>query len=73
MTGFRLHTPMWLWLLIPLLLLAVWAVGRQRSVAILYSEVALLKSLPVTMALRVKRGLPATDTRTHWSRSRRFT
>ncbi len=58
MRGLRFQDPMWLWLLVPLLLVAVWAVRRRRLVAILYSDVQILRSLPVTLALRVKRLLP---------------
>jgi len=58
MMGFRFQTPTWLWLLIPLVLLGLLAIRRQRRLAMLYSDVAILASLPVTMALRIKRLLP---------------
>ncbi len=58
MTGLRFQDPFWLLLLAPLALLGVWAIWRQRSAAVLYSDVRLLLALPTTWALRVKRGLP---------------
>ena len=58
MNGFRFHDPIWLLLLIPLALLAVVMVRRRSGAAVLYSDVAVLRALPVTMALRVKRLLP---------------
>jgi len=58
MMGFRFQDPAWLLLLIPLLLLAWMAIRRQRRTAILFSNVAIPMSLPVTAALRVKRLLP---------------
>jgi Ca-activated chloride channel homolog len=58
MMGFRLQDPLWLLLLIPLVGMALWQVYRQRRAAVLYSNVAILKSLPVTLAMRIKRLLP---------------
>ena len=58
MTGLRFQDPLWLLLLIPLLGLGLLAIRRQRRVAVLYSDVSILGSLPVTLALRVKRLLP---------------
>ncbi len=58
MSGFRFQDPMWLLLLVPLVLLGLLAMRRKRRVAILYSDVELLASLPVTLALRFKRLLP---------------
>ena len=55
MTGLRFQSPLWLLLLVPLVLLGLWAIYRQRRVAVLYSDVRLLLSLPNTWALRVKR------------------
>jgi Ca-activated chloride channel family protein len=49
---------MWLLLLVPLVVLALLAIRRQRSVAILFSDVSLLRSLPKTIALRTKRLMP---------------
>ncbi len=45
-------------LLVPLVLLAVLAIRRQRRVAVLYSDVGILAELPATMALRARRLLP---------------
>ncbi len=58
MRGLQFQDPMWLLLLIPLAALATWAVRRRRRVAVLYSDVQLLRSLPVTLALRAKWLLP---------------
>ncbi len=58
MTGLRFQDPFWLLLLVPLLLLGALAIRRQRRVAVLYSSVQILKALPRTMALTVKRLLP---------------
>ena len=58
MTGLRFQDPLWLLLLIPLLGLGLLAIRRQQRVAVLYSDVSILGSLPVTLALRVKRLLP---------------
>jgi Ca-activated chloride channel family protein len=55
---FRFQDPLWLLLLIPLFLAGMLAVRRQRRVAVLYSDVKVLGSLPVTWALRAKRCLP---------------
>jgi Ca-activated chloride channel family protein len=56
--GFRFQNPLWLFLLVALFGLALLALRRQRSVAILYSDVGLLRSLPKTLALRAKRLVP---------------
>ncbi len=58
MTGFRFQSPLWMLLLIPLLVLGLWAIRRQRRVAVLYSDTSILSQLPLTMALRLKRLLP---------------
>ena len=58
MNGFRFHDPVWLLLLIPLAVLAVVMLRRRGRAAVLYSDVAMLRALPVTMASRVKRLLP---------------
>ena len=58
MMGFRLQDPLWLLLWLPLVGMAVWQMARQRRAAVLYSNVAILKSLPVTTAMHVKRLLP---------------
>jgi Ca-activated chloride channel family protein len=59
-TGFRFQNPWWLVLLIPLVVVGLLAVRRQRRSAVLYSDVSILGSLPVTMLLRFKRLLPWT-------------
>ena len=58
MMGFRLQDPIWCFLLIPLFIVVLFAVYRQRHSAVLYSSVQLLKSLPFTFALLIKRLLP---------------
>lgn len=58
MYGFRFHDPIWLLLLIPLALSAFAMVRRRGRAAVLYSDVASLKTLPRTLALRIKRLLP---------------
>ena len=39
MTAFRFQDPLWIALLIPLVLLAYWAVRRNRKTAVLFSDV----------------------------------
>jgi Ca-activated chloride channel homolog len=56
--AFRFQDPIWLWLLIPVVGLSLWSMRRDRRAAVLYSNVGLLRGLPVTFAQRVKRGLP---------------
>ncbi len=56
MSGFQLHDPLWLLLLVPIALVPWW--GARRRDAVLYSSVHLLQGLPVTLALRIKRLLP---------------
>jgi Ca-activated chloride channel family protein len=58
MNGLRFQDPQWLLLLVPLLVLGIWAVRRQRRAAVLYSDTSILAELPKTTALRVKRLLP---------------
>ncbi len=58
MNSFRFHDPLWLLLLIPLAVLGIIMLGRRGRAAVLYSDVAMLRTLPVTMALRIKRILP---------------
>lgn len=58
MIGFRFQTPQWMLLWIPLVLVAVLAIRRQRRAAVLYSDASILGELPVTWALRAKRLLP---------------
>ena len=56
MTSFRFQDPLWLLALAPLAL--AFAFRRRRQVAVLYSSVRIVKELPATLALRVKRLLP---------------
>ncbi len=58
MSGFRFQAPLWTLLVIPLFLAVWWAIRRQRQAAVLYSDVALIRALPITLAQRVKRLLP---------------
>jgi Ca-activated chloride channel family protein len=60
MTGLRLQNSLWLVLvLVPVVLFIVWwSTRRARRTAVLYSSVDLLRGLPVTLAMRVKRLLP---------------
>ena len=58
MTSFRFHDPLWLLALIPVLGFALWSLRRRQPAAVLYSDVSLLKKLPVTFAQRIKRTLP---------------
>ncbi len=54
----RLHDPLALLLIIPMFAAVLWSVIRERRSAVLYSSAQLIKSLPVTLAARVKRLLP---------------
>ncbi len=54
----RFQDPLWLLLLVALGVIGVLAIRRQRRAAVLYSDVSLLRTLPATMALRIKRALP---------------
>jgi Ca-activated chloride channel family protein len=58
MSGLRFQDPWWLLLWIPLAVIGLLAIGRQRRVAVLFSDVSVLATLPRTLALRLKRGLP---------------
>jgi len=58
MMGFQFQDPTWLLLLLPLALLAWLAMRRSRGVAVLFSNLDIPRSLPVTLALRTKRLLP---------------
>jgi len=53
-----LHDPLWLLLLIPLALIALLRHRSRRRRAIVFSDVSIPRSLPVTLALRVKGFLP---------------
>ena len=54
----RFQDPLWLLLLLVLGVLGFLAIRRQRRVAVLFSDVSILRTLPTTLALRVKRALP---------------
>ena len=58
MNGLRLHDPMWLLLLIPLLALGWYGIRRSRRAAILFSSTAMLRNLPKTMRQRIRRLMP---------------
>ncbi|MCH5377544.1 MAG: VWA domain-containing protein [Planctomycetes bacterium] len=58
MTDWRLQSPLWLLLCLPVLAAIWWSMRRRRQAAMLYSSVDLLRGLPVTFATRVKRMLP---------------
>jgi len=57
-TSFRFQAPIWLWLLILVIAFGVWSIRRDRRSAVLYSNVELLRGLPVTLAQRLKKCLP---------------
>lgn len=57
MMDWRLQNPLWLTLAL-VVLAVVWWTERRRRHAVLYSSVELLRGLPVTLALRIKRLLP---------------
>ncbi len=58
MDAFRLYSPFWL-ILAPLALAALWwRLRRRLRPAAVFSSVADLKDLPVTLAQRIRRGLP---------------
>ena len=58
MNVLRFQDPLWLMLLVVVGLIGMLAIRRQRRVAVLFSDVSILRTLPVTLALRVKRALP---------------
>lgn len=58
MNALRIDDPVWLLLLIPAFLVVWHDLRRQRRSALLYSSVQIMKTLPRTMALRVRRALP---------------
>lgn len=58
MTALRFQDPMWCLLLIPLFLAVIFAIRKQRSSAVLFSSVQVLKTLPRTLALRFKGLVP---------------
>lgn len=58
MTGWRLQNPVWLLLAVAVLGVIWWTERGRRQNAVLYSSVELLRGLPITLAMRVKRLLP---------------
>lgn len=58
MLNFRFQDPWWLLLLILLALIGYLIYRRQKRTAIVYSDVTVLATLPMTMALRMKRFVP---------------
>ena len=58
MNTFRFQDPVWLWLLIPVIAIGLLSMRREKRTAVLYSNVNLLRGLPVTLAQRLKRFLP---------------
>ncbi|MEZ6041755.1 MAG: VWA domain-containing protein [Planctomycetaceae bacterium] len=57
MSSFRFHDPFWLLALVVVLGVFV-RQHRRKPVAVLYSDVTLLRTLPVTLAQQVRRRLP---------------
>jgi len=58
MLSFRFQDPWWLLMLIPLALVGYLMYRRQQRTAIVYSDVTILATLPLTMAMRLKRFVP---------------
>jgi Ca-activated chloride channel family protein len=58
MNGFRFQDPWWLLLLVPIIAAGVAVLWKRPTAAVLFSNVAMLRQLPVTWAQRVKRFLP---------------
>jgi Ca-activated chloride channel family protein len=58
MSALRLQDPWWLLLWIPVVVIGLVSMRRQRRTAVLYSSVQLLRTLPVTIMQRAKRLLP---------------
>jgi Ca-activated chloride channel family protein len=58
MNTLRLVDPWWLLLALPLLVVTVVAVRRDRRASVLYSSALLLRQLPMTLSQRIKRLLP---------------
>ena len=56
--NFRFQSPLWLLLLLAVAAICVLAIRRQRRTAVLFSAVGILRTLPATLAMRVKRSLP---------------
>ncbi len=58
MTGFRFQDPWWLLLLIPTLVIGWYLLWPRRRTAVIYSNIDILKTLPRTAAMRIKKYLP---------------
>ena len=58
MNGLRFQDPLWLLLAIPLVIAAWYGLRRFRRSAVLYSSVGLVRQLPSTLRLRLKRFVP---------------
>ena len=58
MNAFQFRDPVWLLLLIPVIGSSLLSIRRDRNSTVLYSNVELLKGLPVTLAQQLKRFLP---------------
>lgn len=58
MMGFRLHDPLWLAALVPVLLALLLEARAKRRNVVSFSSLAELNDLPVTLAQRLKRLLP---------------
>jgi Ca-activated chloride channel homolog len=58
MMGFRFQDPWWLLLVLPVIAAGIAMYWRRPRAAVLYSNVAMLRRLPVTWAQRGKRFLP---------------
>ncbi len=54
----RFQDPLWLVLLVVAGAVGIFAIRRQHRVAVLFSDVSILQTLPVTLALRLKRAVP---------------
>ena len=58
MSGFRFHDPLWLAALVLVVLAMLWSARVKRRHVVLFSSLEGLRSLPVTLAQRLKRLLP---------------
>lgn len=54
----RFQDPLWLLVLVVVGVIGILAIRRQRRVAVLFSDVSILRTLPATLALRAKRVVP---------------
>jgi len=57
-SAFRFQDPLWLLLVVPVVGFGIWSIRKQRRTAVLYSNVEILRGLPVTYAQRMRRLLP---------------